>query len=267
MQRWAFGIVLSALLVYVALCVGAHLLYRRFVYPAPPPRADAILGHGERLEFAASDGVLAHALWFAPPADGRLVVYFHGNGGLAEDEVPLGTELGRRGFGALVVEYRGYGMSAANRSSEQGLYADAEGALNEAARRGYGADRVALWGTSLGTGVAAEMARRGRGSALVLVSPFTSLTDVASRAAWWLPVSLLLPDKFETLIKARDIHVPTLVVHGSRDEVVPFAMGQAVARGIEAARFVAVPAASHGDIYDVGGEALMNDIAAHCRGR
>jgi fermentation-respiration switch protein FrsA (DUF1100 family) len=262
MRRALVRVLVGSLVLYAALCIGARATYRRYVYPVPPPHAPAIEA-GERLELRAADGVVAHAIWLAPPAGGRVVAYFHGNGGLADDETPLALELARRGLGALLVEYRGYGSSATGPPpSEPGLYLDAEAALDEAARRGAGPDRVTLWGTSLGTAVAAEMARRGRGSSLVLVSPFTSLPDVASRVTWWLPTSLLLPDRFDTLGKAGAIHVPTLVAHGDRDEVVPFEMGRSVAGAIAGARFLAVAGAMHGDVYGVGGERLMDALVA-----
>jgi pimeloyl-ACP methyl ester carboxylesterase len=241
-----------------------RVMYRRFVYPVPPPHRVPAIG-AERLALRASDGAPVTALWFPPPPGSRLVVCFHGNGETADDDVPLARDLMDRGLGALLVEYRGYGDSAPGQSpDEQGLYLDAEAALDEAARRGLGHDRVALWGTSLGTGVAAEMARRGRGARLVLVSPFTSLRDVASRAVGWLPVSLLLPDRYDTLAKAANITVPTLIVHGDRDDVVPFDMGQTLARAIPGSRFVPIAGAVHGDIYVRGGAPLMDAIAAHC---
>jgi pimeloyl-ACP methyl ester carboxylesterase len=112
--------------------------------------------------------------------------------------------------------------------------------------------------------VAAEMARLGRGSTLVLVSPFTSLVDAAASHYGFLPMSLLIPDRFDTLAKAAAIHIPTLVVHGDRDDVIPFAQGQAVATAIAGARFVPIAGAMHGDIYGRGGDALMEQIVAHC---
>ncbi|HEY6459204.1 MAG TPA: hypothetical protein VIY73_03605, partial [Polyangiaceae bacterium] len=131
MRRFAVRILVAAVALYATLCVSARTMYRRFVYPAPPMRvADsrASGAGGERLSFRASDGVPASALWFAPPDGGRVVAYFHGNGALADDEVPLALELRRRGLGALLVEYRGYGASAkAAKPDEAGLYADAEG--------------------------------------------------------------------------------------------------------------------------------------------
>jgi pimeloyl-ACP methyl ester carboxylesterase len=266
MRRALPRVLLGVFAAYAVLCIGARGTYRRYVYPAPPPHPPE-LEAGERLVLRAADGAPAHAIWFAPPPGGRVVAYFHGNGGLADDETPLGVELVRRGLGALLVEYRGYGSSAGSPPpSEAGLYLDAEAALDEAAKRGAGPDRIALWGTSLGTAVAAEMARRGRGSSLVLVSPFTSLPAVASRVTWWLPTSLLLPDRFDTLGKAGDIRVPTLVAHGDCDEVVPFEMGRSVARAIAGARFLPIAGAMHGDVYAVGGGELMDALVARSIG-
>jgi uncharacterized protein len=257
-------VLLSVAGIYALVCVVARLSYRLFVYPVPAPHGVAA-GDGERLTLRAADGQAVTALWFPPVARGaRVVACFHGNGETADDDIPLARDMVQRGLGALLVEYRGYGGSAGGTPTEEGLYLDAEAALDEAARRGFGSDRVALWGTSLGTGVAAEMARRGRGARLVLVSPFTSLRDAASRTVRWLPMSLVLPDRYDTLAKAESIRAPTLIVHGDRDEVVPFDMGETLGRAIAGARFMRVPGAMHGDIYMRGGPALMDAIAAHC---
>jgi pimeloyl-ACP methyl ester carboxylesterase len=100
----------------------------------------------------------------------------------------------------LLVEYRGYGRSkTSGRPSEAGLYADAEAALRELGRRGIAAERVSLWGYSLGSGVANELAVRGRGSSLVLIAPFTSVPDVASHFVPILPMSMLFPDRLSPI--------------------------------------------------------------------
>jgi hypothetical protein len=255
---------------YAGVCILARASYRRFVYPAPPPspRVAAAAGGPEVLEMKTSDGTVAHALWMAPRSqDARVIAYFHGNGATADDEIDLASWLVAHGFGALLVEYRGYGASSASAPpSEAGLYADGEAALDAIGQRGFPAERVALWGISLGTGVAAEMARRGRGSALVLVAPFTSLPAVAARIWWahWLPTSLLVPDRYDTLSKASDIRVPTLVVHGDRDGVIPFDMGRTLSDAVTGARFVPVAGADHNDVYALGGASLMETILVHC---
>jgi fermentation-respiration switch protein FrsA (DUF1100 family) len=253
----------SALGLYALVCIVARASYRQFVYPAPRV-ADLPAAGAERLALRAADGSAVNALWFAPPPGSRLVVYFHGNGETIGDAVPLARDLVLRGLGALLVEYRGYGASAGGTPTEAGLYLDAQAGLDEAARRGVGPDRIALWGYSLGTGVATEMARRGRGARLVLVAPFTSLTDVASRAVGWLPMSVVIPDRYDTLSKVSGIRIPTLVVHGDRDDVVPFDMGRSLASAIAGARFLPIQGAAHGDIYLRGGADLVSAIAAHC---
>jgi fermentation-respiration switch protein FrsA (DUF1100 family) len=264
MSRWFVRGAICAIGLYALVCIAARVTYRQYVYPAPAREGSG--GHTldvEELVLRARDGTAVRALWMQPASGARVVVHFHGNGEIAEDALPLARALRERGLGALLVEYRGYGGSRAA-PSEEGLYLDADAALDEVAMRGVGVERIALWGTSLGTGVAAEMARRGRGVRLVLVSPFTSLRDVASRAVGWLPTALVLPDRYDTLVKAPSLHLPTLIVHGDRDDVVPFEMGRTLASAIPGARFLPIAGAAHGDIYVRGGATLLNAIADHC---
>src|SRR5258708_30716220 len=94
------------------------------------------------------------------------------------------------------------------------------------------ASSIVLWGMSLGTGVAVEMATRGRGAALVLVAPFTSIPDAAARIAPILPVGLLIGDRFDNLSKAPRLNIPTVVVRGTADDVAPFAIGELRAAAI-----------------------------------
>jgi fermentation-respiration switch protein FrsA (DUF1100 family) len=157
-------------------------------------------------------------------------------------------------------------MSRGATPSEEGLYDDAETALAGLAARGVGPDQVVLWGTSLGTGVAAEMARRGRGAALVLVTPYTSIPDVVTAAVPLVPAGLLLPQRFDTLGKTPEIHVPTLVVHGDADEIVPFWMGERLASAIPGARLLQVPGGHHGDLFVRDPDRILAAIGALSRG-
>jgi pimeloyl-ACP methyl ester carboxylesterase len=239
----------GGILIYGALAVLAHLFYRRLLYPAAgradvsPPEDASIL------RAVAADGTPVHALEFARPGSLRTVVYFHGNGEVVGDDVWIARELVGRGFNVVLVEYRGYGASTGGNPSEVGLYADAEAVLALLAARGTGPDRIVLWGMSLGTGVAAEMATRARGAALVLVAPYTSILDMAKHFVPILPAGWLMADRFETQGKAAKIRVPTLVFHGTKDPVVPFAMGQRVAAAIDGAELVAVPGGHHMDLF------------------
>jgi pimeloyl-ACP methyl ester carboxylesterase len=242
---------------YLAVCVIARLGYRFVLYPAPSdPTID--LGRGATLFTArAADGTTVRAVRFAPATpDARTIVVFHGNGETASNRMDLAANLRRRGFGVVLVEYRGYGMSHADGPpTEQGLYLDASAILEALRADHVDRDHTVLFGISLGTGVAAEMALGGLAAFLVLVSPYTSITAMARRVAPILPASWIVADKFDTLSKASAIRVPTLVVHGDRDEVVPFGMGEKVAKAIAGATLHVVRGARHNDVLE-GKEAI-----------
>jgi fermentation-respiration switch protein FrsA (DUF1100 family) len=253
------AVLLTVMALYAALCALGRLGYRRMLYPAPPYEAMPTPAAARLLELRAADGVPVHALEVAAPAAARTVVYFHGNGEVVDDELPFAERLAAAGFSVVLAEYRGYGRSRGAPPTEDGLYADAAAVLDDLAARGTGPERVVLWGVSLGTGVAAEMARRGRGGALVLVAPYTSIPDMARRVAPFLPVGVLVGDRFDTLSKAPGLSLPAVVVHGTDDEVIPFAMGERVAAAIRGSRFERIPGGHHMDCFDVD-DALLGRV-------
>lgn len=249
---------------YAVLCVAARLWYPRALFPAPRvDRAPSELA-SRMIELPQDDGGgPTRALWFPPPPGARTVVLFHGNGETMFDDVVLAEVLMSRGLGVLLVEYRGYGITYGPPPSEASLYADGEAAMKHLAKEGIPNERISVWGTSLGTGIASEMARRGHGTRLVLVSPFTSVVDMGRRVAPFLPVSLLMAHRLDTQARAKDITQPTLVAHGDADEIIPFEMGEAVARALPKARFIRVPGAHHNDVLRPD---VLDAIAAHLAG-
>jgi alpha-beta hydrolase superfamily lysophospholipase len=236
---------------YVAACVSARLGYRKVVYPVPPDGPPTLPRNATWLELRSKDGARVRAAFFPPPTgQAHTAVIFHGNGETISNGVGFAEDLRARGLGAVLFEYRGYGVSMdSGPPSERGIYDDAECVLNALTDRGISPNRIALVGFSLGTGVAAEMAHRGLGASLTLVSPYTSMVAMGERIVPWLPVAWLLPDKFDTLSKARAIKVPTLVAHGNADEVVPFEMGSMVAAAIASATLMPFPDGHHGDLF------------------
>ncbi len=254
------GFVAPFVAIYAVVAVLAWAFQRRLLYVAVG-RGDVDPPSGTRLAtYEAADGVPVHALEIDAPGSVKTVVYFHGNGEVVGDDVPIARALARLGFSVVLGEYRGYGHSQPGAPTEAGLYADAEAVLRALEARGVGPDRVVLWGQSLGTGVAAEMAMRGRGSALVLVSPYTSMPDVAAEHFPWLPAGLLVRDRFDTMRKAASIRVPTVILHGTEDEVVPFRMGRAMARAITGARIIEVPGGHHNDLFAGAGGRYFSEI-------
>lgn len=267
-RRHTIVMFLASLLgVYVLLCVGARLGYRILLYPAPPGAPPSTRDDANVLWLQTQDGVLVSAIEL-PPRDSlaRTVVLFHGNGETMDARLPLAEALHARGLGVVLAEYRGYGLARdAGRPNEAGLYADASAVLDALQRKGIGRDRVALLGVSLGTGVAVEMAARGRASALVLISPYTSIPAMAAGVLPFLPANWLCPDRFDTLSKAPGLRVPALVIHGDSDEVVPLAMGREVAAAIPGAELRVVAGGHHNDLFDVAPRELVEAIVEAVR--
>jgi fermentation-respiration switch protein FrsA (DUF1100 family) len=253
---------MAALIGAGVTLLGLRRVARAYTFPVSQVSAAAPPDDFERHALVARDGVEVHALGLPAPGGGRTIVYFHNNRETAGGRADVARALRARGFGVLLVEYRGYGVSRGSAPSEDGLYLDAEAALDMLAGRGLGPERIVLWGTSLGTGVAAEMAHRGRGARLVLETPYTSIPDLVADAAPMLPAGILVPDHFDTLSKSGGILVPTLVIHGDADEVVPFWMGVRVAQAIRGARLLRIAGARHGDLFARDGKRLLAEIAA-----
>lgn len=254
-----------AIAAYALIVLGARLLHRRVLYQPPSDEAPAKLPEGATLLTArAADGVTVNALEFDVPKASRTIVHFHGNAETVDANAFVAREMKKHGFSTVLVEYRGYGRSRGTSPNEEGLYLDAAAVLDALASRGVGPERVVLWGQSLGTGVAAEMASRGRGSRLVLVAPFTSTVDMASRVVPFFPASMVMVDRYDTLAKAPGITQPTLVVHGDIDDVIPFEQGERVSKALPHATLLKVPEGRHDNLYK--STSVLTALASHAGG-
>jgi hypothetical protein len=237
-------------LMYVAQRAIMYLPERQRVAPAA-----AGLPEAEEIVLDASDGERV-IVWHVPPRDGRpVVIYFHGNGGSLRYRVGRFRALLADGIGLVALSYRGYGGSSGS-PSEAGLIADGAAAYRFAAAH-YPAERIALWGESLGSAVAIAVAAEHKVARLVLESPFTSAADVGARVYWFLPVRLLIKDPFRSDLRIANVRAPILVLHGERDAVVPFALGERLyALANEPKRFVRIPDGNHSDLDRFGAQAL-----------
>jgi fermentation-respiration switch protein FrsA (DUF1100 family) len=257
-------LVISVVVAATAAVVGARLYYPRLLYPAPQ-RDPHAPGEGRLLTFTARDGVTVHATELSGPSDAPVLVYFHGNGVVMGDALWMAREFRRRGIGVVLCEYRGYGLSAGSTPSEAGLYDDAEAILVGLAAGGVRRERIALFGESLGTGVAVEMAARGHGASVVLVTPYTSIPEVASRFVHGLPVWPLMSERFDSLAKASRVRVPALLLHGTDDAVVPYAMGQKLSEALPRARLITVSGGHHNDLFLGEGSRFFDRVAEFVR--
>ena len=213
----------------------------------------------EEVYFAAADGTQLHG-WFVPGRGDDTIVWFHGNAGNISNRVYNIMLMNQRvGANLFIFDYRGYGLSE-GKPSEKGLYSDGEGALEYLrSRDDIDADRLVLFGRSLGGCVVAELAMRHRTKAMIIESSFTSV-DAMSRYkrpvfAFFLPSRLLVWSRFDSLSKMPRIHSPVMIVHGSEDVTVPIHMGRELFDAAnEPKRFYEIKGATHDDTHMVGGE-------------
>lgn len=244
------GVAVYAVAV-LALYLGQRLLmYRPETIRTPP--AEAGLPQAEELWLSTEDGERLVA-WHIPPRDGRpVVLYLHGNGGALRHRADRFAAMTADGTGLLAVSYRGFGGST-GAPDEAGLLRDAAAAHAFLADR-YGAGRIAVFGESLGTGVAVLLAAGRPVGRLILQAPYTSTADVARLAYPFVPIGLLMKDQFRADLRAADVTVPTMVLHGTADTVIPIAFGERLYAAFRTPkRFVRVAGAGHEDLdaYDV----------------
>jgi fermentation-respiration switch protein FrsA (DUF1100 family) len=245
---------LVAALGYGGLVALMYVAQRAFMYfpeTARTPPAAAGLPQAEEVILASADGERLLA-WHVPPqADKPIIIYFHGNGGALRYRAARFRALVADGTGLLALSYRGYGGSSGY-PSEAGLLADAAAAYAFAATRCPG-ERIALWGESIGSGVAVAIAGEHRIGALILEAPFTSAADVAAAALPFLPVRLLMKDQFRSDLRIKNVTAPILVLHGDADRVVPIAQGERLfALAPEPKRFVRFAGAGHEGLDEFG---------------
>ncbi|MGQ0574362.1 MAG: alpha/beta hydrolase [Pseudonocardia sp.] len=256
---WRVGV---ALLVVVAVVVAlAWVFQRRLIYlPGGPPAvaAGSVLAGATEVALRTEDG-LDLAAWHAPatgPPQATTVLVTPGNAGSRADRVPLARALAAAGFDVLLLDYRGYGGNPGT-PSEDGLAADARAAHRHLVEdRRVPAGRLVLLGESLGAAVAVRLATERPVGGVVLRSPFTSLADVGARAYPFLPVRLLLRDRFTVLERVGTITAPVAVVAGDADEIVPVGQSCAIAAAAGASCTV-LPGAGHNDAALGGGPELV----------
>ena len=246
---------------YLLLLSALFFLQRNMLYlpsSTRPNLQSAGLPEMRALTTQTADGLeLSH--WFLPPkrSDGVVMVVFQGNAGHLGDRLFKFRRLIAAGHGLLLTGYRGYSGNPGS-PSETGLIADGRSVLEHLVSSDVPAERLVLYGESLGSGVAVRLAAERSVGAVILEAPYTSIAAVAQHHYWYVPVRWLLHDKWESALHIAKIEAPLMVVHGGRDRTVPIAFGRQLfekAREPKEAHWI--EAAAHNDLYEHGVEALV----------
>ncbi len=258
------AIVSGILLVLVALL---WVFQRRLIYlpdtSAVPPAATMLPGATD-VALHTADG-LDLAAWYRPAPTGSCrptVIVAGGNAGNRQSRAPLARALAGRGFGVLLVDYRGYGGNPGS-PSEAGLALDIRAARGYLTQAGIADRELIYFGESLGSAVVTDLALDHPPAGLVLRSPFIELAAVGQQHYPFLPVRLLLRDRFPVLESIARIAVPTTVIYGTSDGVVPAEQSRAVADDAAGPTdVVVVRGADHNDRVLLDGRAVIDAIVA-----
>lgn len=254
----AAGLVLVVLLVRV--------FENRLIY-YPPRYPDGFAdpaSYGLRVEevwISTDDGLRLNA-WFLPvPISPKVLLVLHGNAENIGYGLARLKSFAQLGTNVLALDYRGYGKSEGS-PDERGVYRDAEAAYRYLTEiRRFAPRDIVVYGQSLGGAVAIDLASRHECGGLIVESSFTSGREMARRA-FRIPLFEYVPQsRFDSLAKIRNVRCPILIVHGTRDEVIPFAMGQRLYEAApEPKTFLAVEGAGHNDVFLVGGEKYLETL-------
>jgi fermentation-respiration switch protein FrsA (DUF1100 family) len=224
---WLVGVPLIA---YLAVLSFLYVFQRQLLY-FPDKSRPQLAGLGEfgvrEVRLTTADG-LSLLSWYLPPREGRPVVfYFHGNGGNIGYRGDRMQRFAREGYGVLMLEYRGYGGNP-GAPTEAGLYDDSRAGLDFLQREAITAERLVLYGESLGSGIAVQIAAGQRVAAVILESPFTSVAAVAQYHYPYVPAARLIWDRYDSLSRIGRVTAPILILRGDRDGVVPAPFSEAL---------------------------------------
>ncbi|GIW41987.1 MAG: alpha/beta hydrolase [Candidatus Binatia bacterium] len=242
--------------------VALSILNSFIFYPEPNlVGTPALYGVPYReVRFRAADGPMLHG-WFVPGRRLETLLWFHGNAGNISHRLENLALLHQHvGVSVFLFDYRGYGQSE-GRPDEKGLYADARAALRTLeGLEGVDPARIVYFGRSLGTAVAIDLALERPPLGLVLESPFTSLRGMAATMVPR-PLAALFPEAFDNAGKIPRVSSPVLILHGDRDEIVPYAHARELfARAPEPKWLYTIRGAGHNDTYVVGGSSYFERL-------
>ena len=265
-MRYAIAMAAVAILLLAVIWAGQRrAMY--FPFGGTPSLAAADLPRAESVTLATEDG-LSLGAWFVPAAAPPrfTAIVFNGNAGNRAHRAELAEALRRHGIAVLLMDYRGFGGNV-GAPSEEGLARDARAARAYLLTRpDVDPDRLVYFGESLGTAVATRLAAEHAPAALILRSPFASMTDVGRLHYPFLPVGLLLRDRYDTVERITQVGCPVLVIAGDRDAIIPLAHSRRLFEAApEPKQLVVIAGAGHNDVALLAGREMIDAIVRFLR--
>jgi len=220
-----FGLILIA---YLIVTLGLYIFQRKLLYY--PNFNSHIKGDGlshsfENINIKTKDNINLKGWFHLKDLKKKTILFFHGNAGTLDNRIYKLNFLGNLDVNFLIIAWRGFSENKGE-PTEKGLYEDAKTAITWLKDKGIKEENIIIYGESLGTGVATEIAQNKNFAGVILETPFTSMVNVGKTKYPFFPVSFLLKDKYESDKKIKNIKSPIFIMHGEVDKIVPFWMGE-----------------------------------------
>jgi uncharacterized protein len=250
-RKKIMNFIIGFVLIYAGLLVMLYIQQRSLMY-FPDKARPALVENVQLVKVTAEDGLQLEG-WFAPPENGMpVIIYFHGNASHYAARLPKVVDYINADYGVLLAGYRGYGGNPGF-PSEQGFYKDARAYMEFLSAINLPHNKTIIYGESIGTGVAVQMATESKAAALILEAPFSSTADVAQSIYWFVPVRYLMRDQFRSIEKIKNVKSPILIIHGEGDNTIPIGFGRKLYEAaIDPRQFIVIEKAGHNDLYDHG---------------
>jgi len=223
-------ILLVFLLIYFFILFSTYFFQRNLLYHPTENNysGDQLNVSVEKIKIMTKDNIELLS-WFHNKniTDYKTILFLHGNAGSLENRIHKINHFKDMNVNFLIIAWRGFSGNK-GKPTEQGLYEDARSAIRWLISKGVHESNIIIYGESLGTGIATEIAQNKKFAGIILESPFTSMIDAGKDKYPYLPVRLLLKDKYESDKKIKNINSPILIMHGKVDNIVPFHMGKKI---------------------------------------
>ena len=223
-------ILLSFLIIYFLIIVLTYFFQRNLLYH---PNENNYLNDKlaltiEKVKIKTKDNIELLSWYHNKDINKyKTILFLHGNAGTLENRIHKINHFKDIKINLLIISWRGFSNNL-GKPNETGLYEDARSAIEWLRSKGIKDSDIILYGESLGTGVASEVAQHKNFAGIILESPFTSMIEIGKEKYPFLPVKFLLKDTYESNKKIQNIKIPILVMHGKVDNIVPFHMGKKI---------------------------------------
>jgi len=227
-MNYFIHILLIFILIYFFILISTYVFQRNLLYHPTENNysGDQILVSIEKVKINTQDGIELMSWYHNKNVNNyKTILFLHGNAGSLENRIHKINHFKDMNVNFLLVAWRGFSGNKGT-PTEKGLYEDAESAVRWLKSKGVRENNIIVYGESLGTGVATEIAQNKNFAGIILESPFTSMIDAGKDKYPYLPVRLLLKDRYESNKKIKNINSPILIMHGKVDNIVPFHMGK-----------------------------------------